>query len=103
MCNFVAMRLDGLGMRWGCDRAKLVLRLRGILLNEQFVCSLATRSIKLADRPAPTSRAWREISAVTTGGMTAIRDLHPIQLARRSTQSLDNHQLAALEEPRASR
>lgn len=54
VCNFVAMHLDGPGMRWGCDRAKLILRLRCILLNgrcDAFVCSLATRSIELAAGP----------------------------------------------------
>lgn len=54
--NLVGMRLDGPGMRWGRDRAELVLRLRCILLNEQwdaFCRYLAPRTIKLAPQPVP--------------------------------------------------
>lgn len=54
--NLVGMRLDGPGMRWGRDRAELILRLRCILLNGQwdaFSDYLATKHIKLAAQPAP--------------------------------------------------
>lgn len=54
--NLVGMRLDGPGMRWGRDRAELVLHLRCILLNGQwdaFCEHLATKAIKLASQPAP--------------------------------------------------
>ncbi len=54
--NLVGMRLDGPGMRWGRDRAELVLDLRCIVLNGQwnaFCEHLAKRAIKLAPQPAP--------------------------------------------------
>jgi len=54
--NLVGMRLDGPGMRWGRDRAELVLHLRCILLNGQwdaFRDYLATRAVKLAAQPVP--------------------------------------------------
>lgn len=54
--NLVGMRLDGPGMRWGRDRAELVLHLRCVLLNGQwdaFCDYLATKPIKLAAQPAP--------------------------------------------------
>ena len=54
--NLVGMRLDGPGMRWGRDRAELILRLRCILLNghwHAFSDYLATKHIKLAAQPAP--------------------------------------------------
>jgi hypothetical protein len=51
------MRLDGPGMRWGRDRAELVLHLRCVLLNGQwdaFCDYLAIRPpLKLAAQPAP--------------------------------------------------
>jgi hypothetical protein len=54
--NLIAIRLDGPGMRWGRDRAELVLRLRCLLLNGQwdaFSAHLARKGIKLAAQPAP--------------------------------------------------
>jgi hypothetical protein len=54
--NLVGMRLDGPGMRWGRDRAELVLHLRCVLLNEQwdaFCDYLATKPLKLAAQPTP--------------------------------------------------
>lgn len=54
--NLVGMRLDGPGMRWGRDRAELVLRLRCILLNRQwdaFCDYLARKTVKLAAQPVP--------------------------------------------------
>ena len=54
--NLVGMRLDGPGMRWGRDRAELVLHLRCILLNGQwdaFCDYLAKRDVKLAAQPVP--------------------------------------------------
>jgi hypothetical protein len=55
--NLVGMRLDGPGMRWGRDRAELVLQLRCIVLNGQwdgFCDYLAARSLRLAAQPTPT-------------------------------------------------
>lgn len=54
--NLVGMRLDGPGMRWGRDRAELVLHLRCVLLNGQwaaFCAHLATEQLKLAAQPVP--------------------------------------------------
>lgn len=54
--NLVGMRLDGPGMRWGRDRAEMVLHLRCILLNGQwndFCEHLAARTVRLAPQPAP--------------------------------------------------
>ena len=54
--NLVGMRLDGPGMRWGRDRAELVLHLRCILLNQQwdaFCAHLTNKGVKLAARPVP--------------------------------------------------
>ena len=54
--NLVGMRLDGPGMRWGRDRAELILRLRCILLNGQwsaFCDHLANRAVRLAAQPVP--------------------------------------------------
>jgi hypothetical protein len=54
--NLIAIRLDGPGMRWGRDRAELILHLRCILLNGQwhaFGAHLATKAIKLAAQPVP--------------------------------------------------
>lgn len=54
--NLVGMRLDGPGMRWGRDRAELILHLRCILLNAQwdaFCDYLAKRALKLAAQPVP--------------------------------------------------
>jgi hypothetical protein len=54
--NLVGMRLDGPGMRWGRDRAELVLHLRCVLLNGQwdaFCDYLATKQLKLAAQPTP--------------------------------------------------
>jgi hypothetical protein len=54
--NLVGMRLDGPGMRWGRDRAELILHLRCILLNGQWdaLCDyLAKRTVKLAAQPVP--------------------------------------------------
>lgn len=55
--NLVGMRLDGPGMRWGRDRAEMVLHLRCVLLNGQwdaFCAHLAARPIRLAAKPVPT-------------------------------------------------
>lgn len=54
--NLVGIRLDGPGMRWGRDRAELLLHLRCILLNGQwdaFCEHLAARQLKLAAQPTP--------------------------------------------------
>lgn len=54
--NLVRMRLDGPGMRWGRDRAEILLHLRCVLLNgewESFETYLAKQSITLAAKPAP--------------------------------------------------
>lgn len=54
--NLVGLRLDGPGMRWGRDRAEMVLHIRCIVLNEQwgdFSAYLAARPIKLAAQPTP--------------------------------------------------
>ena len=54
--NLVGMRLDGPGMRWGRDRAELVLHLRCILLNGQwhaFRDYLTKRTVALAAQPVP--------------------------------------------------
>jgi hypothetical protein len=54
--NLVGMRLDGPGMRWGRDRAEMVLHLRCIVLNEQweaFCSHLAGRALRLAPQPKP--------------------------------------------------
>jgi hypothetical protein len=54
--NLVGMRLDGPGMRWGRDRAEMVLHLRCIVLNEQwnvFCSHLARRALRLAPQPKP--------------------------------------------------
>ena len=55
--NLVGLRLDGPGMRWGRDRAEMILHLRCIVINGQwddFVAHLAARRIKLAAQPIPT-------------------------------------------------
>jgi hypothetical protein len=54
--NLVGLRLDGPGMRWGRDRAEMILHLRCIVLNGQwdvFAAYLAARPIKLAAQPTP--------------------------------------------------
>jgi hypothetical protein len=54
--NLVGIRLDGPGMRWGRDRAEMVLHLRCILLNGQwddFSSHLAVRTLTLAAQPTP--------------------------------------------------
>jgi hypothetical protein len=54
--NLVAMRLDGPGMRWGRDRAEMILHLRCIALNEQwdaFRRYLDKHPLKLAAKPIP--------------------------------------------------
>jgi hypothetical protein len=54
--NLVGLRLDGPGMRWGRDRAEMILHLRCIVLNGQwdaFCDHLANRPIKLAAQPVP--------------------------------------------------
>lgn len=54
--NLVALRLDGPGMRWGRDRAEMVLHLRCIVLNDQwhdFCAQLASGPIKLPAQPKP--------------------------------------------------
>lgn len=55
--NLVRMRLDGPGMRWGRDRAELLLHLRCVLLNgewQDFEHYLARQTITLAAKPVPT-------------------------------------------------
>jgi hypothetical protein len=55
--NLVGLRLDGPGMRWGRDRAEMMLHLRCVLLNGQwddFCRYLAKRHLKLAPQPLPT-------------------------------------------------
>jgi hypothetical protein len=55
--NLVRMRLDGPGMRWGRDRAEMMLHLRCVLLNgqwEDFERYLAKQTITLAASPMPT-------------------------------------------------
>jgi hypothetical protein len=55
--NLVRMRLDGPGMRWGRDRAEMMLHLRCVLLNgewEHFERYLAKQTITLAANPVPT-------------------------------------------------
>lgn len=54
--NLVGLRLDGPGMRWGRDRAEIILHLRCIVLNGQwdaFRNHLENRHIKLAAQPVP--------------------------------------------------
>ena len=54
--NLVRVRLDGPGMRWGRDRAELLLHLRCVLLNgqwEAFEKYLAPKTIALAAKPVP--------------------------------------------------
>lgn len=54
--NLVRMRLDGPGMRWGRDRAEILVHLRCVLLNGQwdsFERYLANQTITLAAKPAP--------------------------------------------------
>ena len=54
--NLVGLRLDGPGMRWGRDRAELLLLLRCIWLNGQwheFCDFLETETVTLAPRPVP--------------------------------------------------
>jgi hypothetical protein len=54
--NLVGLRLDGPGMRWGRDRAEMVLHLRCIMINGQwddFAAHLAARPLKLAAQPTP--------------------------------------------------
>lgn len=54
--NLVGLRLDGPGMRWGRDRAEMVLQLRCIVLNRQwdrFCAHLDGISLKLAAAPLP--------------------------------------------------
>jgi hypothetical protein len=55
--NLVRMRLDGPGMRWGRDRAEMMLHLRCVLLNgewELFERYLAKQTVTLAANPKPT-------------------------------------------------
>lgn len=55
--NLVRMRLDGPGMRWGRDRAEMMLHLRCVLLNDEwelFERYLATQTVTLAANPRPT-------------------------------------------------
>jgi hypothetical protein len=55
--NLVRMRLDGPGMRWGRDRAEMMLHLRCVLLNgewQDFERYLARQAITLAANPKPT-------------------------------------------------
>jgi hypothetical protein len=55
--NLVGMRLDGPGMRWGRDRAEMVLHLRCIVINGQwndFCRHLEQGALKLASQPVPT-------------------------------------------------
>ena len=54
--NLVGLRLDGPGMRWGHDRAEMVLHLRCIVLNglwDNFAKSLDSAALKLAAVPIP--------------------------------------------------
>jgi hypothetical protein len=54
--NLVGMRLDGPGMRWGRDRAEMMLHLRCIVLNgqwEAFRAYLEDRGVTLAAQPVP--------------------------------------------------
>ena len=54
--NLVGLRLDGPGMRWGRDRAEMVLQLRCIVLNRQwdsFYRHLERRPLRLAASPVP--------------------------------------------------
>jgi hypothetical protein len=54
--NLVGLRLDGPGMRWGRDRAEMVLQLRCIVLNRQwdsFCEHLERNTLKLAATPIP--------------------------------------------------
>lgn len=54
--NLVGLRLDGPGMRWGRDRAEMILHLRCIALNGQwadFCTYLESRPLRLAGKPAP--------------------------------------------------
>jgi len=54
--NLVGLRLDGPGMRWGRDRAEMVLHLRCIVLNglwDSFCKSLECTTLKLAATPVP--------------------------------------------------
>jgi hypothetical protein len=54
--NLVGLRLDGPGMRWGRDRAEMVLHLRCIVLNAQwddFCRHLEHTALRLAASPVP--------------------------------------------------
>lgn len=54
--NLVGLRLDGPGMRWGRDRAEMILHLRCIVLNGQwndFCRHLEGRALRLAAKPVP--------------------------------------------------
>jgi hypothetical protein len=54
--NLVGIRLDGPGMRWGRDRAEMVMQLRCIVLNGQwksFCHYLERKTLKLAASPVP--------------------------------------------------
>lgn len=54
--NLIGLRLDGPGMRWGRDRAEMVLQLRCIVLNGQwdaFCQHLEHRPLRLAPTPVP--------------------------------------------------
>ena len=54
--NLVGLRLDGPGMRWGRDRAEMILHMRCVVLNGQwhdFCQYLANRPLKLAAQPVP--------------------------------------------------
>ena len=55
--NLVGLRLDGPGMRWGRDRAEMILQLRCVALNGQwdaFCRYLQRRTLRLAAAPVPT-------------------------------------------------